>query len=34
MDLLYLAGILAFGALVAVAIVGCEKLHRTPGGRP
>ena len=34
MDLLYLIGIVAFGGLVAALAIGCDKLHRAPGGRP
>jgi hypothetical protein len=34
MDLLYLLVIAAFGGLVAALAIGCDKLHRTPGGRP
>lgn len=34
MDLLYLIAIVAFGGLVAAFVMGCEKLHRAPGGRP
>lgn len=34
MDLIYLIAIIAFSALVAAFVVGCDKLRRTPGGRP
>jgi len=35
MDLIYLAGIVAFGALCVALAAGCEKLgSRAPGGRP
>ncbi|MGF6777410.1 hypothetical protein P3T21_002610 [Paraburkholderia sp. GAS334] len=34
MDLIYLIAIAAFAGLVAAFVVGCEKLQRTPGGRP
>ncbi|EIM95605.1 hypothetical protein WQE_38464 [Paraburkholderia hospita] len=34
MDLLYLIAIAAFGGLVVAFAIGCDKLHRAPGGRP
>jgi hypothetical protein len=34
MDLLYLIAIAAFAGLVAALAMGCDKLHRAPGGRP
>lgn len=34
MDLIYLIAIVAFGALVTALAIGCDKLHRAPGGRP
>ena len=34
MDLLYLISIAVFGGLVAAFVIGCDKLHRAPGGRP
>jgi hypothetical protein len=34
MDLLYIAGIIAFWAVTAALAVGCNKLRRAPGGRP
>ncbi|SAL42905.1 hypothetical protein AWB64_04560 [Caballeronia sordidicola] len=34
MDLLYIAGIVAFWALCAALAIGCDKLRRAPGGRP
>jgi len=34
MDLVYLIAIAAFGGLVAALAMGCDKLRRTPGGRP
>lgn len=34
MDLLYLIAIIAFSGLVAGFVIGCDKLHRAPGGCP
>lgn len=34
MDLFYIAGIVAFAAIVAALTIGCDKLRRAPGGRP
>jgi hypothetical protein len=34
MDLLYVAGIVGFCVLIALLVVGCDKLKRAPGGRP
>jgi hypothetical protein len=34
MDLVYLIAIAAFGGLVVAFAIGCDKLHRAPGGRP
>jgi hypothetical protein len=34
MDLLYIAGIIAFWAVCAALAIGCDKLRRAPGGRP
>jgi hypothetical protein len=34
MDLIYIAGIIAFWAVCAVLAIGCDKLRRAPGGRP
>jgi hypothetical protein len=34
MDLLYIAGIVVFGVLIALLVAGCDKLKRAPGGRP
>jgi hypothetical protein len=34
MDLMYLAGIIAFWALCIALTLGCDKLRRVPGGRP
>lgn len=34
MDLLYIIAIVAFSALVAAFVAGCDKLRRAPGGRP
>jgi hypothetical protein len=34
MDLLYIAGIIAFWVLCAALTIGCDKLRRAPGGRP
>jgi hypothetical protein len=34
MDLIYIAGIVGFCVLMALLVVGCDKLKRAPGGRP
>jgi hypothetical protein len=34
MDLFYIVGIGAFGALCLLFTAGCDKLRRAPGGRP
>jgi hypothetical protein len=34
MDLLYIAGIVGFCVVIALLVVGCDKLKRAPGGRP
>ncbi len=34
MDVVYVAGLVLFSALMLAMIVGCDKLRRGPGGRP
>jgi hypothetical protein len=34
MDVLYVAGLVLFSALILAMVVGCDKLRRGPGGRP